>query len=93
MEKAMQRIGGKWKLPVLWAMRDGEEIRYSEIKRRVNGITDVMLSQTLKELAEAGLVQRKQYGDVPPRVAYRTTTLAADLFPALQRIAAWGDQL
>lgn len=93
MEKALLRIGGKWKLRILWALRDGEEQRYSELKRQVAGITDVMLSQSLKELAESGLVQRRQYGDLPPRVAYRITETGGGLIPALRLIAAWGETI
>lgn len=93
MEKALLLIGGKWKLRILWALRDGEELRYSEVKRQISGITDVMLSQSLKELSESGLVRRKQYGDMPPRVAYRITEHGAGLLPALQMIAAWGETI
>lgn len=90
MDKALQLVSGKWKLRVIWALRGGEELRYSEVKRQVTGITDVMLSQSLRELAEDGMVERRQYGDLPPRVSYIITEKAAGLLPALEAMAMWG---
>ena len=91
MDKALQLVSGKWKLRVIWALRGGEEMRYSEVKRQVLGITDVMLSQSLRELAEDGMVERRQYGDLPPRVSYIITEKAAGLLPALEAMAMWGE--
>ena len=91
MDKALQLVSGKWKLRVIWALRVGEELRYSEVKRQVTGITDVMLSQSLRELAEDGMVERKQYGDLPPRVSYIITEKASGLLPALEAMAMWGE--
>lgn len=91
MDKALQLVSGKWKLRVIWALRGGEEMRYSEVKRQVPGITDVMLSQSLRELAEDGMVERRQYGDLPPRVSYIITEKAAGLLPALEAMAMWGE--
>ena len=91
MDKALQLVSGKWKLRVVWALRSGEELRYSEVKRQVAGITDVMLSQSLRELAEDGMVERKQYGDLPPRVSYIITEKASGLLPALEAMARWGE--
>ncbi|MDD5952725.1 MAG: helix-turn-helix domain-containing protein [Oscillospiraceae bacterium] len=93
MEKALSCIGGKWKLRILWAMQDGEEQRYSEIKRKVGTITDVMLSQSLKELGSDGLAERKQYDDLPPRVTYRLTPDALRLVPVLHLLSDWGSTL
>ena len=91
MDKALQLVSGKWKLRVIWALRGGEEMRYSEVKRQVPGITDVMLSQSLRELAEDGMVERRQYGDLPPRVSHIITEKAAGLLPALEAMAMWGE--
>lgn len=93
MDKALQLISGKWKLRVIWALREGQEMRYSEVKRQVTGITDVMLSQSLRELTEDGMVDRKQYGDLPPRVSYVLTEKAAGLIPALEAMAVWGETI
>ena len=93
MDKALQLVSGKWKLRVIWALRDGQEMRYSEVKRQVPGITDVMLSQSLRELAEDGLVERRQYGDLPPRVSYVLKEKAEGLIPALEAMSMWGETL
>lgn len=93
MERAVALIGGKWKLRILWALRDGEEQRFSQIRRQVPQITDVMLSQSLRELCQGGLLLRNQYGELPPRVAYRLTETGAGLLPALSLLADWGASL
>ena len=93
MDKALQLVSGKWKLRVIWALRDGQEMRYSEVKRQVPGITDVMLSQSLRELVEDGLVERRQYGDLPPRVTYILKEKAEGLLPALEAMSMWGETL
>lgn len=70
---ALNLIGGKWKLPVLWHLFDAESVRYNELKRSVVGITNIMLTQCLRELEAAGLVRRNDFGEVPPRVEYSLT--------------------
>lgn len=93
LEKALSLVGGKWKMPLLWALRDGQEMRYSEIKRQIAGITDVMLSQSLKELTVVNLVARRQYGELPPRVSYQITETGSRILPALEQLAAWGETM
>ena len=60
--------GGKWKTRILWALQDGKCHRYGEIKSAVSGITDMMLSQSLKDLCADGLPHRQQYQEIPPKV-------------------------
>lgn len=81
--------GGKWKMRILWALRAGEPMRYGEIKSTVEGITDMMLSQSLRELSEAGLVTRHQFQQIPPRVEYGITESAKTLLPAIRQIHDW----
>ena len=69
---ALNLIGGKWKLPVLWHLFDAESVRYNELKRSVVGITNIMLTQCLRELETAGLVRRDDFGEVPPRAGQGT---------------------
>lgn len=89
LRRAVSLIGGKWKLRILWALRGGEPARYGEIRQRVSGITDMMLSQSLRELTSAGLVDRRQYREIPPRVEYALTGDGAGLLPAMELICAW----
>lgn len=85
-------FGGKWKLPIVCMLAGGEPTRYSSIKRRLGGITNMMLSQSLKELEAAGIVHRKQHNEVPPRVEYTLTEKGASFLPALTQVAGWAAQ-
>ena len=88
---ALNLIGGKWKLPVLWHLFDAESVRYNELKRSVVGITNIMLTQCLRELETAGLVRRDDFGEVPPRVEYSLTGQGRELLPALRELYKWGE--
>lgn len=85
-------IGGKWKLPILCLLATGKPWRYSAIKRKVPGITNMMLSQSLKELEEYGIISRKQYPEIPPKVEYSLTEEGRGLLPVLDQLATWGLQ-
>ena len=85
-----RRIGGKWKLPILWHLADQETVRYNELKRSVRGVTNMMLTKCLRELEDFGLVIRQQYNEVPPRVEYSLTNRGKTLLPALEQLSAWG---
>lgn len=89
---ALTAIEGKWKLPVLFVLCMNGSLRYSTLKRAL-GITNMMLSSTLKELEEYGLVSRTQFNDIPPRVEYAATDLAMELVPTLEAFGAWGEKL
>ncbi len=85
-----RRIGGKWKLPILWHLAEKDALRYNELKRSVRGVTNMMLTKCLRELEEFGLVHRKQYNEIPPRVEYSLTESGKKLLPALEALYAWG---
>ena len=87
---ALDMIGGKWHLQIIWALYKQPIQRYSELKRGVKGITDIMLSQTLKELEGYGLVTRTQYLEVPPRVEYSLTEEGKTLKPIINELSRWG---
>jgi DNA-binding HxlR family transcriptional regulator len=87
---ALELIGGKWRLPIIWALNQNNTLRYNELKRKVDGITNMMLSQCLKEMEIYGLVNRKQYMEIPPRVEYSLSEDGKDLIPALESLARWG---
>lgn len=88
----LSKIGGKWKLIILWHLVHSEVMRYGEIKRSLPGITHKMLSQQLKELASDGLVHREEYPQVPPKVEYCLTDLGKSLLPVLQNMSEWGNK-
>lgn len=87
---ALHLIGGKWQLPIIWVLNQHSVLRYNELKRRVCGITNMMLTQSLKQLEESGLIQRVQYQEIPPRVEYSLTPAGKSLLPALDELAEWG---
>ena len=87
---ALDVVGGKWKLPIICMLAGEQPVRYSSIKRKLSGITNMMLAQSLKELEAAGLVHREQYNEVPPRVEYTLTPKGRSIIPPLTNLAEWG---
>lgn len=86
----MDIVGGKWKLPIICMLAGGLPTRYSSIKRKLTGVTNMMLSQSLKELEATGIVHREQYNEVPPRVEYSLTDKGKSILPPLLKLAEWG---
>ncbi|NEG90265.1 winged helix-turn-helix transcriptional regulator [Bifidobacterium aerophilum] len=89
---AFKAIEGKWKLPVMYVLSVRGAARYNEIKREL-GITNMMLTNTLRDLEEYGLVSRTQYNEVPPRVEYALTDNGYAIIPALKEFEKWGQRL
>jgi len=89
---ALNLIGGKWKVPILWQLFNSD-LRYNALKRRLNGITNIMLTRCLRDLEEAGLVNRVQYSEIPPHVEYSLTPYSRQLGNALKDINDWGEQI
>jgi len=87
---AIDIVGGKWKLPIICMLASGLPTRYSSIKRKLTSITNMMLSQSLKELEASGIVHREQYNEVPPRVEYTLTDKGKSILPPLVKFAEWG---
>ena len=83
-------IGGKWKLPILCTLSADKPTRYGMLKRKLANITNMMLAQSLKELEAQGLIHRKQYNEVPPKVEYTLTADAIKLIELLKMLAGWG---
>ena len=89
---ALEIIGQKWKLPIMWYLFENETTRYNELKRKVNGITSMMLTKSLKELEEHNLIVRIQYETIPPKVEYSLTERGKALLPALNELSIWGEE-
>ncbi len=81
-------IGGKWSMLLLCILADGP-VRSGELGRRAGGISQKMLTQTLRELERHGIVQRRDHGEVPPRVDYSLTPLGRSLSQLVRQIEAW----
>jgi len=84
MDITMHYIGGKWKTVVLWYLRKDKK-RFNELKKLVPDITEKMLSLQLKKLESDGIVARKQYPEIPPRVEYYLTEFGNLLFPCWRK--------
>lgn len=92
LEYALSRVGGKWKLRILWGLGQAPGkggLRYGDLKEKVSGITDMMFSQSLKDLAAEGLIQRTQFQEIPPRVEYTLTAEGKSLLPAIAALYDW----
>ncbi|MBI3219353.1 MAG: helix-turn-helix transcriptional regulator [Bacteroidetes bacterium] len=82
-------ISGRWKLIIIWQLKDGT-LRFSDLQKAIPHTSKKMLTQQLKELENDGLVSRKVYPEVPPRVEYTLTDLASSLMPILESLLNWG---
>ncbi|WP_460323544.1 winged helix-turn-helix transcriptional regulator [Paenibacillus sp. YSY-4.3] len=83
-------IGGKWKLVIIYLLAENEPVRFNDLKRQIGAITYKILSSQLKELERDGMVERKEYPQVPPKVEYRLTDKAKTLLPILEGLCEWG---
>jgi DNA-binding HxlR family transcriptional regulator len=81
-------IGGKWSMLLLCILNEGP-VRTGELARRAGGISQKMLTQTLRELQRHGIVHREDHGEVPPRVEYSLTPLGRSLSELVRQIEAW----
>jgi DNA-binding HxlR family transcriptional regulator len=86
---AISLLGGKWKLPVLYNLRE-QTMRFNELKKALPGVTQKMLTQQLREMEKDGLVARKVYAEVPPKVEYSITPITRKLEPVLALMCEWG---
>jgi DNA-binding HxlR family transcriptional regulator len=89
LEAALAVVGGKWKVLILWPLCTGAR-RFGELRRLVPGISEKMLIQHLKEMEADGIVTRKDYREVPPRVDYALTAFGESLCTALTPLCEWG---
>lgn len=90
MAYTLKIIGGRWKPAILCRLRNGT-MRYGELKKDIEGISERMLVAQLRELETDGIVERIVYAEVPPRVEYCLTQLGTSLIPVLDAMSGWGD--
>ena len=86
----ISKIGGKWKLIILYLLKVNSVMRYSEIKKALTGITHKMLSQQLKELEADEFIIRTEYPQVPPKVEYSLSEKGLSLSNIIKEICNWG---
>jgi DNA-binding HxlR family transcriptional regulator len=91
VEAAISLIDGKWKCVILFQLLSGGTLRFNEIRRRVPGVTQRMLTNQLRELEADGLILRHVYAVVPPKVEYRLSPLGRSMETVLLALKGWGD--
>jgi len=93
LQKAMNLLGGKWKMSLICSLTANGPTRYNDLKRHMNGISNTMLVKSLRELEDAGLIVRREYLEIPVRVEYETTELTKILIPILASMSDWAKML
>lgn len=90
IDAALDVVSGKWKGLILWELHDHGTRRFAELRRALPGVSEKMLTQHLRQMEEDGLIRRKVYAEVPPRVEYSLTNEGTSLNEALQPLGQWG---
>lgn len=90
VQKVLDKIGGKWKGLIIFFLVENEVCRFGELRKKIPDITQRMLTLVLREMEKDGLVIRKVYAEVPPKVEYRLTEEAKDLKNVYTEIFSWG---
>ena len=85
-------IGGKWKMLILYLLAESQPVRFNDMKRQIGAITFKTLSSQLKDLEADGMVIRKEYPQIPPKVEYSLTHKAHTLLPVLEQLCEWGEK-
>lgn len=91
VETTLTMISDKWKVLILRDLLTGTK-RFGELKKSLTGVSQKVLTSLLREMEENGLVERKAYPEVPPRVEYSLTPLGRSLKPIMDAMRVWGEQ-
>lgn len=88
VRQVLDRVGDKWSMLIV-AVLEGGPLRYTDLQRQIPGISQRMLTRTLRQLAEDGLISRTAYAEVPPRVEYALTPLGGGLIDIVKQLIGW----
>ena len=91
IELSLHIIGGKWKMLIIWKLKDGLQ-RYGALRKSLPKVTHKMLTQQLRELEQDEIIKRKVYAEVPPKVEYSLTLLGESIIPIIDLLREWGEQ-
>lgn len=84
-----EMIGGRWKIIIIWHLKDGP-LRYNQLKKSISNISEKMLTQQLKALINDGWVIRRDFKEIPPKTDYSLTDFGSSFIPILHNINEWG---
>ena len=90
VERAFRMLEGRWKLVILFHLFGGRVLRFSDLERAIPGVSQKMLIQQLREMEADGIVARKDFREIPPRVEYALTEFGVSLAEALRPLCEWG---
>lgn len=88
----LSMIGGKWRLVILYWLVEYETIRFNELQRKIGTITYKTLSTELKSMEADGLIIRKEYPQIPPKVEYSLSEKGRSLYPIMESMCQWGTE-
>jgi DNA-binding HxlR family transcriptional regulator len=89
---ALDLISGKWEIKILFLLLKYETLRFGQLKACLPGITNTVLTGTLKKLEQLGVVKRIQFNEIPPHVEYSLTKAGTELLPIFMELSKWGEQ-
>lgn len=92
VRRTLEMLSGKWRTHVIYELCRKPSCRLGELKKAVPRITNTMLSATLKDLEEMGIIHREQFNEIPPRVEYSLTEKGKALLPVFTELAKWGEK-
>lgn len=92
VRRTLEMLSGKWRTHIIYELCKRPSCRFSELKRAVPGITNTMLTTTLRDLETLGIIRREQFNEVPPHVEYSLTEKGKDLLPVFTELARWGEK-
>lgn len=88
----LSMIGGKWRLVILYWLAEQDATRFNELRRRIGRITEKTLSSQLKDMERDGIVVRREYPQIPPKVEYSLSEKGRSLYPLMEAMCAWGEE-
>lgn len=92
MRRTLEILSGKWRTHIIYELCKKDSCRFSELKKAVPRITNTMLTSTLRDLEQLGIIHREQWNEIPPHVEYSLTEKGKALLPVFTELAKWGEK-
>lgn len=92
LEYSLDLFSGKWNSRILSVLANADNLRYGEIKSRIDNITDAVLATSLKELISSQMIVRQSFDEIPPKVKYSLSEKGRSIIPIFEMISKWGDK-